>query len=197
MGDTGRSSLTKLTDDHSRSFPSETAACHGGGQGSVRRDGALGVTRHPLSRSPGDARPRAPSAVTTCRHLSKNFVTLCVVFAAAPLSARRPRARLAGSTPWGKGTGLGPAWHRNCGRSSCEQRPGALPGHGAGSFHHPTPSAYESMETFMYSRWRRTPRLPIQSLLPPWPRSPCVTPTTRLVCGHPACGARCQRPACT
>ena len=29
MGDTGRSSLTELTDNHSRSFPSETTACHG------------------------------------------------------------------------------------------------------------------------------------------------------------------------
>jgi hypothetical protein len=174
-----------------------TCAERGGGQGSVRRDGALGVTRHPLPHSPGDAWPRAPSAMTICRHLSKSFVTLCVVFAAAPLSARRPRARLAAVHHGRRAPGWVQHGHRNCWSFSCVHRSGTLPGQGPGSFHQPTPPAYQSMETFMYSRWRRTPRLPIQSLLPPWPRSPCMTPTTRLVCGHRACGARCQRPACT
>lgn len=52
-------------------------------------------------------------AVTTCRRLSKRFVT---VYLCRPCNRPPPRSspagRACGSPPWGKGTGPGPTWAR-------------------------------------------------------------------------------------
>jgi hypothetical protein len=58
-----------------------------------------------------------------------------VVLAAAPRRARRLRAGLAAGHQVRRAPGWGQRGHRNCPSISCAHRPGALPGHGAGSFH--------------------------------------------------------------